>query len=71
MALQDSIEKVKQALNRVGVYGNLIAQNNFLPGTIDDMKNNAKDLCGEAKAEIDEIKKEIDKWGNNTEVEPE
>ena len=62
MAIEDRIIQVKHLLYRVSNYNRLVASDSFEPGTIDDMKGNAKSLCDQAKAEIDNIKSEINQW---------
>jgi len=62
MGIDDRIEEVRRLLERVRSYNRLVFSDNFEPGTIADMKGNAKDICDQAKAEIDEIKDEIDQW---------
>lgn len=62
MAIDDSIEVIKQLLEKVRSYNRLISSDNFDPLTIEDMKGNAKDICNQAKTELDEMKSEIDQW---------
>lgn len=62
MAIGDRVDGVKRLLDRVHDYEHLIVADNFEPATIDDMKGNAKALCDAAKAEIDNIKSEINQW---------
>lgn len=62
MGIDDRIEQTKRLLERVRGYNRLIVNDNFEAATISDMKGNAKDVCNQAKAELDEIKNEIDQW---------
>ena len=63
MAIEDRIIQVKHLLDRVSNYNRLVTSDNFEPGTIADLKGNAKEICGQVKTEIDQIKSEIDEWG--------
>lgn len=62
MGIDDRIEVIKQLLEKVRSYNRLIIYDNFEPLTVEDMKGNAKDICNQTKAELDEIKSEIDQW---------
>lgn len=57
------VEQVLRLLDKVRSYDRLITSDSFEPDTISDMKGNAKDICKQAKDEIDLIKSEIDEWG--------
>lgn len=61
--ISQRVEEVLHLLDRVRSYDRLITSDSFKPDTISDMKNNAKDICKQAKDEIDLIKGEIDEWG--------
>jgi len=56
------IDGAKRLLDKIGTYNKLVVSDNFEPTTIDDMKDNAKDICDAVKAEVDQIKAEIDQW---------
>jgi len=62
MAIESKIDGVKRLMERVHDYQHMIEADSFEPPTVEDMKGNAKDLCDAAKAEIDNIKAEIDSW---------
>ena len=53
---------VKRQLDRLIDYEKMIDANNFESATVDDMKGNAKDICGVIKTEINDIKSKIDNW---------
>ncbi len=56
------LERIVNLVGKIRVYDKLVTEDSLEPTTIDDMKGNAKDLCGAAKAEFDQIKIEIDQW---------
>lgn len=62
MSIKDKIDDAAFLLQKVKKYDDLILGNNFTDATVLDMKQNAKDVCDEAKADIDDIKTEIDGW---------
>ena len=62
MTIENRVERVKVLLDRIKVYNRLVIQNSFKPETVDDMRDNAKEMCGEAKSEVDQIKTEVDQW---------
>ena len=62
MAIEDRVERVKVLLDRIRVYNTLVHQNDFKPDTVGDMKGNAKEMCDEAKSEVDQIKVEVGQW---------
>jgi len=62
MAIKDRVDGAKRLLDKVSLYNRLVIENSLEQDTIDDMKGNAKDICDDVKAEIDNIKSEIDQW---------
>jgi len=58
----NSIRKIKSLLEKVEAFDNVVKGATFEPATIADMKEKAKATCDGAKAELDEIKNEIDQW---------
>jgi len=62
MAIEGRLERIKQLLNKVRVFDELVSDDNLEPATIDDIKGKAKDLCDATKSELDNIKAEIDNW---------
>lgn len=62
MVIDNRIEQVRSLLERIRSYNRLIVADSFESSTINDLKGNAKDICDQAKAQIDEVKSEIDQW---------
>ena len=62
MAINEKIEEIKLLLYEVRKHSDLVIANSFEPDTVSDMKGNAKDICDEAKVDIDDIKTEINSW---------
>lgn len=62
MSIESKIDGVKRLLERVRGYKRIVETDSLETATVDDMKGNAKGLCDTAKAEIDDIKAEIDSW---------
>ena len=60
--IQDNIRNIKRLLEKLEAYDNLITGDNFEPATVTDMKENAKGVCNQIKAEVDQIKAEIGQW---------
>jgi len=60
MSVEDRLGIVQQQIERTRRYVRLVIGNTFSPDTLDELKNNAKDLCDDAKAELDLVKNEID-----------
>jgi len=56
------LERILKLVGKIRVYDKLVTEDSLEPATVDDMKDNAKDLCDEIKTETDLIKNEIDKW---------
>jgi len=63
MSVINKVNAVTRLLERINDYERIILADGFEAATVVDMKSNAKDLCDAAKAEIDNIKTEIDSWG--------
>ena len=63
MAVEDRLGTVHQHTEGIRRYARLIISNTFTPETLAELKGNAKDLCDNAKAELDLIKNEIDELG--------
>lgn len=62
MMIGERIGRILNLLERIRRYERVITADNLEPATVDDMKGNAKDFCDQAKAEINQIKSEIDEW---------
>ena len=62
MSIKDKIDEVAILLQKVKKFDDLIFGNSFTDATVLDMKQSAKDICDEAKGDIDDIKTEIDSW---------
>ncbi|MBA7681076.1 hypothetical protein ES703_89404 [subsurface metagenome] len=62
MTIEIRLERISKLVGRVRVYDKLVTEDSLQSATVDDMKDNAKDLCDEIKTETDLIKNEIDKW---------
>lgn len=62
MSIKDKIDEVAILLQKVKKFDDLIFGNSFTDATVLDMKQSAKDVCDEAKGDIDDIKTEIDSW---------
>ena len=62
MVIDQRINAARGLLDMVKKYSDLIAANDFLAATVTDMQENAKDTCNLIKAEIDDIKTEINGW---------
>ncbi len=62
MNIDSKVKGVRRLLDRLIDYEKMIDDNNFEPATVADMKENAKDICGVIKTEIDGIKSEINNW---------
>ena len=62
MTIEIRLERISKLVGRVRVYDKLVTEDSLQSATVDDMKDNAKDLCDEIKTETDLIKNEIDNW---------
>jgi len=62
MSIEERVAEVRKSLDMIQQYERMVANNNFEPGTIADMKGNAKDICDVVKSEMDVIKSEINDW---------
>lgn len=62
MAVLDRILVMREKLDEVARYTQLVTTNSFTPETLDELKANAKSLCDEAKGELDFIKADIANW---------
>lgn len=62
MSIKDKIDEAATLLQKVKKFDDLMLGNSFTDATVIDMKQSAKDVCDEAKGDIDDIKSEIDGW---------
>jgi len=62
MAVEDRIAVVQALLDGIKRYARLVQGNSFTEDTLSELKGNAKDVCNEAKSEIDSTKTDIDNW---------
>jgi len=62
MTITEKVAQIRSKLDLLCNYQHMIDADNFEPGTVDDMKGNAKDICDVIKSLTDDIKAEIDNW---------
>lgn len=62
MSISTKIDEISSLLQKIRMSDVLVADNGFEEVTVADMKSVAKDLCDEAKDDIDDIKGIIDEW---------
>ena len=62
MAVEDRISQVQNLLERLRRYTRLVISDGFTDETLAELRNNAKSICNDIKAEIGLIKTDIDGW---------
>ncbi len=62
MAVIDRAAIIRQKLEGLERYAQLVTSNSFTEETLDELKTNAQSLCDEVKAEADLIKTDIGEW---------
>ncbi len=62
MSIEENVAQVRSGLDRLSQYEHMIDADNFESDTVDDMKGNAKDICDQLKARINDIKDAVDQW---------
>ena len=62
MAVEDRISQVLEQLERLRRYTRLVINDGFSDATLTELKTNAKTICDDIKAEVDQIKTDINGW---------
>jgi len=62
MAIPERCDRVLTLLTMLKRYDAIVRQNTFTKDALAEMKQNCKDLIRDAKAELDEVKREVNSW---------
>lgn len=62
MSIENSCNKIQESLARIRRYNTVVKNDNFSQEALGELKDNCKNICDEAKSELDTIKDEIDTW---------
>ena len=62
MAVESRINRIATLLSQVKNCNSLVTGKEFQNATKGDLKDHAKDILAEVKAEVDLIKSEVDNW---------
>lgn len=62
MAVENRVERIRQLLDKIRRYNQLVVEDSLELTTLADLKGNVKDLCDQIKDEADQIKASADQW---------
>lgn len=62
MAIETRINRIATLLSQVKNCNSLVAGKEFQNSTKDDLQDYTKNILNEVKAEVDQIKTEVDSW---------